>query len=216
MVITKDVFAETFGLMYEGMVGFLDLPAQALAKMRMRFSSTDFPFRTPNKKREMKIEYRLLHDIVAKALCAEAGSFDLVTSEKFDLMVVISASLKVNWAHVLFQTLVAMVHTPTKQSQGLAVQLSVLIEKFVKADHGESIKLHSLKVLNYKSVLTYMKKNLGVGPVGETIKASCETAGEHKYTADSFQSLTNKPEKEAVVKKKPEKAVEAKKKKKLL
>ncbi|KZV47017.1 hypothetical protein F511_16404 [Dorcoceras hygrometricum] len=43
----------------------------------------------------MKMEFCLLHNIVAKALCAKAGSFDMVTSEKFDLMVEISAGLKV-------------------------------------------------------------------------------------------------------------------------
>ncbi|KZV41769.1 pentatricopeptide repeat-containing protein [Dorcoceras hygrometricum] len=34
--ITKDVFAETFGLPIEGMIGFIDLSAQAVAEMRMR------------------------------------------------------------------------------------------------------------------------------------------------------------------------------------
>ncbi|KZV19895.1 hypothetical protein F511_15537 [Dorcoceras hygrometricum] len=68
MVITKDVFAEAFGLPTEGLA--------------------------PNKKKDMKMEYRFLHDIVAKALCAKTGSFDVVTSEKFDLMVAISTSLK--------------------------------------------------------------------------------------------------------------------------
>ncbi|KZV55097.1 hypothetical protein F511_07483 [Dorcoceras hygrometricum] len=69
-------------------------------------------------------------------------------------MVAISVGLKVNWGHVLFHTLVAMVHTPKKQSQGFAVQMSVLLEKLVKAELGESIKLHPLKVLNNKSVHT--------------------------------------------------------------
>ncbi|KZV54795.1 hypothetical protein F511_04417 [Dorcoceras hygrometricum] len=116
MVITKDLFAEAFGLPIEGMVGFIDLPTQA---RRMRFSGTDVPFLAPNKKKEMKVEYRLLHDIVEKALCAKHGSFDV--------------------------TLVAMVHTPSRQSQGFAVQLSVLLERVVKADLGESVKLHPLK-----------------------------------------------------------------------
>ncbi|KZV41947.1 hypothetical protein F511_28858 [Dorcoceras hygrometricum] len=80
-----------------------------------------------NKKKEMKMEYLLMNDIVAKALCVKAGSFDVVTSEKFDLMVAISDSLRVNWAHVLFQTLVEMMNTPTTQSQGFVVQVSVLI-----------------------------------------------------------------------------------------
>ncbi|KZV36669.1 hypothetical protein F511_40193 [Dorcoceras hygrometricum] len=62
--------------------------------MRMNFSGTDVLFKAPNKKKEMKMEYGLLHDIVAKALCAKGGSFDVVTSENFDLMVVITAGLK--------------------------------------------------------------------------------------------------------------------------
>ncbi|KZV22821.1 hypothetical protein F511_12965 [Dorcoceras hygrometricum] len=203
MVITKNVFTEAFGL-----------PAQIVVEMRMRSSGTDVPFKAPNKKKEMKVECQLLHDIVAKALCAKAGSFDAVTSEKFDLMVDISASLKVNWGHILFQTLVAMVHTPTKQSQGLAVQLSVLLERLVKADLGEFVKLHLLKVLNNRSVHTYMKKNLGVGPAGETKKVSGVTTSEKQFTTVSLQSLTNKPEKEAGETTKPEKAAVEKKNKK--
>ncbi|KZV49302.1 hypothetical protein F511_23448 [Dorcoceras hygrometricum] len=178
MVITKDVFAEAFGLTTEGMVGFIDIPAKSVAKMRMRFSGTDFPFRASNKKKEMKVEYRLLHEIVAKALCTKAGSFDVVTSEKFDLMVAISAGLKMNWGYFLFQTLVAMVYTPNKQSQGFAVQMSVLLEKLVKTDLGESVKLHPQKVLNNRSVPTYTKKNPAVVPDGESSKASGDTAGE--------------------------------------
>ncbi|KZV18755.1 hypothetical protein F511_13028 [Dorcoceras hygrometricum] len=96
MVITKDVFAEAFGLPTEGLVGFLDIPTQTVVEMLRRFSGTDVLFRAPNKKKKMKMEYRLLHDIVAKALCAKDGSFDMVTSGKFDLMVAISAGLKTN------------------------------------------------------------------------------------------------------------------------
>ncbi|KZV34557.1 hypothetical protein F511_12622 [Dorcoceras hygrometricum] len=108
-----------------------------------------------------------------------------------------------------------MVHTPSRQSQGFAVPLSILLEKVVKADLGESVKLHPLKVLNHKSVLTYMKKNQVVPQAGESSKQSAETASENKFTADSLQSLTNKPKKEAVEKKKlvKEKAVVKKKQK---
>ncbi|KZV15566.1 midasin [Dorcoceras hygrometricum] len=45
----------------------------------------------------------------------------MVTSKNFDLMVAITARLKVNWAQVLFQVLVAMVNNPNRQSQGFAV-----------------------------------------------------------------------------------------------
>ncbi|KZV38864.1 hypothetical protein F511_06922 [Dorcoceras hygrometricum] len=102
MVITKDMFTAAFGLPTEGKIGFLDIPKETVVEMRRRFSGSNVPFRAPSKKKEMKMEFRLLHDIVAKALCAKAGSFDVVTSEKFDLMVAISAGLKVNWAHKLY------------------------------------------------------------------------------------------------------------------
>ncbi|KZV43828.1 hypothetical protein F511_24415 [Dorcoceras hygrometricum] len=99
--LMKEVFAKYFGLPTEGMASFLDIPTKTVVDMRRRFSVFDVPFRAPNKKKDMKMVYRLLHDIVAKELCAKAGSFDVVTSEKFDLMVAISASLKVNWAQIL-------------------------------------------------------------------------------------------------------------------
>ncbi|KZV35515.1 hypothetical protein F511_34462 [Dorcoceras hygrometricum] len=102
LALKKEVFAEMFGLPTEGM----------------------------QKERDENI--RLLHDIVAKALCAKAGSFDMVTSEKFDLMVTIIAGLIVNWAQVLFQVLTDMVNNPTRKSQGFVVQLSVLLEHLVK------------------------------------------------------------------------------------
>ncbi|KZV23062.1 hypothetical protein F511_08743 [Dorcoceras hygrometricum] len=69
-------------------------------------------------------------------------------------MVAISARIKVNWVHFLFNILAAIVSTPGKQSYGFGVQLSQLLGKLVKADLGESVALHPLKVLNTKSVDT--------------------------------------------------------------
>ncbi|KZV27904.1 hypothetical protein F511_24270 [Dorcoceras hygrometricum] len=167
MVITEDVFSKTFRLPTEGMTGFLDIPKDTVMEMRSRFSATDVPFRAPSKKREMKFEYRLLHDIVAKSLCAKSGSFDTVTSEKFELMVAISTGSIVKWAKVLFRVLLSMVNNPKKQSQEFAVQVSILLANLVKADLGESIKLHSQKMLTSKSVQTYIKKNLEIKPAGK-------------------------------------------------
>ncbi|KZV36707.1 hypothetical protein F511_39740 [Dorcoceras hygrometricum] len=93
LALTKEVFAETFGLPTEGMASFLDITNQTVVEIRGRFSESDVSFK-------MKIEFCLLHNIMAKALCAKAGSFDVVTSEKFDLMVAITAGLKINWAQV--------------------------------------------------------------------------------------------------------------------
>ncbi|KZV27033.1 hypothetical protein F511_07854 [Dorcoceras hygrometricum] len=87
----------------------------------------------------------------------------------------LGVGLKVNWAHVL---LAAMVSTPGKKSQGYAVQLSLLLEKLVKADLGESVALHPLKVLNNKLILTYMKKNQAAPQAGEASKLSWDTKDE--------------------------------------
>ncbi|KZV44583.1 hypothetical protein F511_11269 [Dorcoceras hygrometricum] len=176
------------------------------------FSGSDVLFTAPSKKKEMKMEFRLLHDVVAKAVCAKAWSFAMVTSEKFDLMVSITSGSKVNWAQILFQLLVVMVNNPARQSQGFAIQMSVLLERLVKADLGEVVKLHPQKVLNNKSVHTYIKKNLNFCPAGETSKVSGATANEHQLTADSIPS--NKAEREADKQKKAEKAVVEKPKKK--
>ncbi|KZV38917.1 hypothetical protein F511_41811 [Dorcoceras hygrometricum] len=136
LALTKETFAEAFGLPTEGMKSFQDIPSQTMVEIRGRFSGSDVPFMAQSKKKEMKIEFRLLHDIVAKELCAKAGSFDMVTSEKFDLMIAITARLKVNWAQVLFQVLVAMVNNYNRQSQGFAVQLSVVLERVTPTPMG--------------------------------------------------------------------------------
>ncbi|KZV31869.1 hypothetical protein F511_43732 [Dorcoceras hygrometricum] len=170
MVLTKDVFTVACGLPTKGMVGVLDIPKETVVEMQRRFSGSDMPFKAASKKKEMKMEFHLLHDIVAKASCVKAGSFDMVTREKFYLMVAITAGLKGNWAHILFQVLLAMVNNPTRQSQGFVVQVSVLLENLVKADLEETVKLHPQKVLNNKSVHTYIKKNLKVIPAGESRK----------------------------------------------
>ncbi|KZV58117.1 ABC transporter C family member 8-like [Dorcoceras hygrometricum] len=88
-----------------------------------------------------------------------ALSFDAVTSKCFDMMVVISAGIKVKWTSVLFGILIAMVATSAKQSQGFVVQLSRLLERISGIENGKSIALHPLKVLNIKSIHTYKMKN---------------------------------------------------------
>ncbi|KZV18020.1 hypothetical protein F511_39425 [Dorcoceras hygrometricum] len=116
IAITKDTLIEVFELPDQGINNFLTIPKEIALEMRRQFSGTDEPFKAPNKKRDMPIEFRLLHDIVAKDLCAKSGSFDQVTSEKLDLM-------------------------------GFAIQVSSLLQYIFKENLGESVKLHSRKVL---------------------------------------------------------------------
>ncbi|KZV28268.1 hypothetical protein F511_20033 [Dorcoceras hygrometricum] len=84
-IFTKYMFTAMFGFPTEGMIGFLDIPKETVVEMRRQIPGSDVSFRARSKKKEMKMEFRLLHDIVAKVLCAKAGSYDVVTIEKFDL-----------------------------------------------------------------------------------------------------------------------------------
>ncbi|KZV50411.1 hypothetical protein F511_08062 [Dorcoceras hygrometricum] len=176
LVVMEDIFSGTFKLPTEGVQNFSGIPTETIAEMRIRFSATTVPLQSSGKKRDLLFEYRLLHDIVAKSLCAKAGSFDKVTCEKFEFMVAISAGISVNnWGRILFQRLLAMVQTPRKQSQGFTVQVSMLMELLVRADLGTTTKLHVKKVLTSKQVQNYLKGNQGTTPTEET--ASNTTGG---------------------------------------
>ncbi|KZV43321.1 hypothetical protein F511_35895 [Dorcoceras hygrometricum] len=47
---------------------------------------------------EMKIEFRLLSDILAKSIFVKAGSFDAVTHERFLMMEAINGGVNINWS----------------------------------------------------------------------------------------------------------------------
>ncbi|KZV27624.1 hypothetical protein F511_24683 [Dorcoceras hygrometricum] len=75
--------------------------------------------------------------------------------------------------------------------QRYAVQLSILLEKLVKADLGESVALHPLRALNTKSVLTYLKKNQASVPTatdGSKSSGDKEVSAEQKKNKGSGQS----------------------------
>ncbi|KZV18355.1 pheophytinase, chloroplastic [Dorcoceras hygrometricum] len=150
--LQQESFVDLFNLPSEGILGFTNLPGKAVADMNEMFSATDAHFRPSSKNKDMKVEYRLLNDIVAKSLTAKAGSFDAVTTERFDIM-----------------------------SYAYGVRLSLLLEKLVQDDLGESVALHPLKVLNTKSVHTYKLKNLAsvklegaTKPIGEKAVGALE------------------------------------------
>ncbi|KZV50801.1 hypothetical protein F511_16120 [Dorcoceras hygrometricum] len=82
IAITKDMFIEVFVVPFDGLTSFLTIPKETVIEMRQQFSGSNEPYKAPNKKNEMKIEFRLLHDIVAKALCAKAVLLNMVKTPK--------------------------------------------------------------------------------------------------------------------------------------
>ncbi|KZV39421.1 hypothetical protein F511_31265 [Dorcoceras hygrometricum] len=56
LVITMDVFAESFQLPTEGMVRFSGLSAKEVDYIKVLFSASDVPFKPSNKNKGMKVE----------------------------------------------------------------------------------------------------------------------------------------------------------------
>ncbi|KZV54247.1 hypothetical protein F511_19272 [Dorcoceras hygrometricum] len=130
VVILEEIFAGSFQLSNEGLVVMSEFPERLIAQMRMEFSESLVPVHNYCMKKYIKVEYRLLHDIIAKALTAKVGPADPVTQIRFDMM-----------------------------DQGFSVQLILLLEGVPRLKLGESKALTSLKILYVKSVGTYVAKN---------------------------------------------------------
>lgn len=65
--------------------------------MKIKFSISSLRLKSFGKKKEMKLEFRLLDDIVAKSFAAKAGFFDAFTVERLDMTIAISAGIKFSW-----------------------------------------------------------------------------------------------------------------------
>ncbi|KZV30429.1 hypothetical protein F511_34113 [Dorcoceras hygrometricum] len=135
--ISDEVFATTFELPTEGLTDFSE--------------------------KELKIEYHLLHDILAKTIFVKAGSFDAVTRERFMLMSSITFDVKLNWNSLLFGILKEMVTPGSRQAKGYAIHICVLLKNIPGLELGESRALPVPRVLNEKTMHRYVVINEKVG-----------------------------------------------------
>ncbi|KZV37590.1 hypothetical protein F511_13861 [Dorcoceras hygrometricum] len=155
--ISEELFAGSFELPSEGMTSVDELPKEFINSARKSFSASGEPIKTSCKKNEMKVEFRLLNDI----LTVKAGSFDAVTHERFLLMTAIHGGIKINWSRFLFETLKDMVTPSSKQAKGFSARICVLLKGSLDLTLGESNTFPPLKILIIKTVGTYIaKKNL--------------------------------------------------------
>ncbi|KZV38890.1 hypothetical protein F511_41192 [Dorcoceras hygrometricum] len=106
--ISESLFATAFDLPTEGLTDLNDVPKDKIFDARSLFSASKEQVIVSCFKKEMKIEYRILHDILAKTIFVKAGSFDAVTRDRFLLMTAIMFDVKVNWSSLLFGVLKAM------------------------------------------------------------------------------------------------------------
>ncbi|KZV22062.1 hypothetical protein F511_38908 [Dorcoceras hygrometricum] len=107
--ISEEWFAEMFELPVDGLADVSEMPKDKIFDARIIVSMTGEPVILSGLKSQMKIQYRLLCDIMAKSISVQAGSFNALTVEKFSLMTAVVCSVKMNWGRVLFGILKKMV-----------------------------------------------------------------------------------------------------------
>ncbi|KZV16964.1 hypothetical protein F511_35402 [Dorcoceras hygrometricum] len=87
--ITEEVFAGMFELLTEGLTEMSEVPKDLVFDAKSAFSMGGEQLKTSCNKREMKYEFCFWNDILAKIVTVKAGSFDVVTHERFLMMSVI-------------------------------------------------------------------------------------------------------------------------------
>ncbi|KZV26560.1 hypothetical protein F511_23856 [Dorcoceras hygrometricum] len=189
--ISEQLLAETFKLPVEGLSDLSEISKELVVDARSIVSLTGEPVSMSGKKKEMKIEFRLLCDIMAKTISVNAGSFDAITQEKFLMIAGITCGVQVNWNKILFNILKDMVTTETRQARGYAIQISLLLENFPNLELGEATEFPSSKILTEKIVHRYIILNDKVGGEDVTDAPRPVVAGvEGKQAETAASSVT--------------------------
>ncbi|KZV31848.1 dystroglycan-like [Dorcoceras hygrometricum] len=159
ITISLSLFTTVFALPSEWITNFSEVPKDKVYDARSLFSQKGLQIDVHGKKKFMKHEFRLLNDILAKAITVKAGSFDSVTVERFQMMTAIQYGLKVNWGKVLFNVLKDMVDRTQKKAKGFAAQIGVLLNSFPAIPMGDGVPFPSARVLSMRTVHTYIVTN---------------------------------------------------------
>ncbi|KZV16167.1 hypothetical protein F511_43981 [Dorcoceras hygrometricum] len=150
--ISESVFAAAFELPTEGLTDLSEVPKDLLSNAQRLFFASEKEVSVSCLKKEVKMQYRLLSDILAKSLFVKAGSFDAVTQDRFLLMTAITFDVKINWGYLLFGVLKEMVTPDSRQAKGYAIQICVLLKNIPGLELGESKAFPAPRILNEKSV----------------------------------------------------------------
>ncbi|KZV24453.1 hypothetical protein F511_17240 [Dorcoceras hygrometricum] len=161
--ISEEWFAESFDLPVDGLADLSEIPKDVVFDARSIVSMSGEPVSLSGKKSQLKIEYRLLCDIMAKSISVKAGSFNAITVEKFSMLTAVVCGVRMNWASVLFNILKKMVNPGSKKAKGFAVQISLLLENILNLELGKSSEFPASKILTEKTVHRYVSLNDKVG-----------------------------------------------------
>ncbi|KZV42376.1 dystroglycan-like [Dorcoceras hygrometricum] len=161
--ISEQLFAETFELPVNGLEDLSEMPKDKICDARSIVSLSGEPVSLSGRKGQMKIEYRLLCDIMEKSISVKASSFNALTVEKFSLLTAVVCGIRMNWASILFNILKKMVTAGSKQAKGFAVQISLLLESIPNLELGESSEFPASKILTEKTAHLFVSLNDKVG-----------------------------------------------------
>ncbi|KZV07049.1 hypothetical protein F511_45470 [Dorcoceras hygrometricum] len=161
--ISEELFASKFEFPVDGLTDLSEIPKDIVFDARSIFSFSGEQVSTSGKKREMKFEFRLLSDILAKTISVKAGSFDAVTQESFLMMAAITCGVAINWNRLMFNILKDMVTAGSRQAKGYAIQINLLLENVPNLELGESSEFPSSKNLTKNTVHRYIAVNDKVG-----------------------------------------------------
>ncbi|KZV31452.1 hypothetical protein F511_38298 [Dorcoceras hygrometricum] len=164
--ISESFFA--FDLPTEGLTDLSDVPKNLVFDARSLFSDSKEQVSISCMKKELKIQYRLLHDILAKTFYVKDGSFDAVTRDRFMLMTAITCDVKVNWSNLLFNVLKEMVTPGSRQAKGFAIQICEILKTIPGLVLGESRVFPASRVLTDKTIHRYVAVNYKVGGEADT------------------------------------------------
>ncbi|KZV17440.1 hypothetical protein F511_42314 [Dorcoceras hygrometricum] len=190
--ISEEWFAESFDLPVYGLGDLSAIPKDVIFDSRSIVSLSGEPISLSGGKNQMKIEFRLLCDIMAKAISVKAGSFNAITVEKFSLMTAIVCGVQMNWARILFSTFKKMVTPGTKQAKGFAVQISLLLENIPNLELGESFEFPASKILTDKTVHRFVSLNDKAGAEETTGAPKPKAASKKRRAADVGAAVTKK------------------------
>ncbi|KZV48320.1 hypothetical protein F511_26537 [Dorcoceras hygrometricum] len=197
--ISEKLFADSFELPVDGLGDLSEMPKDAIFDARSIVSQSGEPISLSGRKNQMKMPFRLLCDIVAKAISVKAGSFNAITVEKFSLMTAVVCGVKMNWAKFLFGVLKKMVTAGSKQAKGFAIQISLLLATFPSVELGESSEFPASKILSKKTVLRFVSINDRDGAEEVTGAAKKKAVSKKRSAADIEAAV---PKKKRTVKKK--------------
>ncbi|KZV16885.1 hypothetical protein F511_35061 [Dorcoceras hygrometricum] len=190
--ISEERFAESFELPVDGFGDLSEIPKDAIFDARSIVSLSGEPINLSGRKNQMKMPFRLLCDIMAKAISVKAGSFNAITVEKFSLITAVVCRIKMNWAKFLFSILKKMVSAGSKQAKGFAIQISLLLATFPSLELGESSEFPASKVLTKKTVLRFVSINDRDGAEEVTGAAKKKAVSKKRPAADVGAAVPKK------------------------